>query len=372
MNSVTWVLLALALGWGTTACAEMSQSQMERQERIEKSPQHHDGRFVNPNGVINSFFSFEMVKVSARYVFEERIDPTPVSSLPVRQIQPADWKRGAAENFAFAWLGHSSLLISAEGVTILVDPVFEERASPYKWMGPKRFHPPPVIVADLPPIDVVLVTHDHYDHLEQSTVVALASEVRWYLVPLGVGKLLEEWGVPPEKIMELDWWESRQVGPLAFHATPAIHYSSRGLFDTDKRLWCSWSVRGNRSSFFVSGDSGYFDGFKEVGERLGPFDIAFLKIGSSDESWKNVHMLPEEAAQQFLDIRGQVMMPTHWATFDLALHPWYEPIERLIVAAEEKKIALVTPRIGERIEVKNPVRSDYWWREVAMVNPDDQ
>ena len=191
-------------------------------------------------------------------------------------------------------------MISIEKQLILVDPVLGARASLFSWIGPTRFHPSPVTAEELPEIDVVLITHDHYDHLEKSTLVTINGKVKHFVVPLGIGALLEDWGINSEKITELDWWETYSSGSLKFHATPAVHYASRGLFDGNQRLWCSWSIVGKEERVFISGDSGYFDGFKDIGERLGPFHVTFLKIGAySDKgTWRKLHMTPEEAGQQ--------------------------------------------------------------------------
>jgi L-ascorbate metabolism protein UlaG (beta-lactamase superfamily) len=201
--------------------------------------------------------------------FTKRIDPKPTGEIPLKSVHRDDWTGIPVDNSFFAWLGHSSSLIAVDGKTILVDPVLEKRASPFAWFGPKRFHPTPATVEILPPIDVVLITHDHYDHLEAPTIKQLDGKTGLFLVPLGIGELLEDWGVAPEKVVELDWWESHKIDSLSFIATPAVHYARRGLFDGDERLWRSWSVQGKNRKFFVSGDSGYFDGFREIGEKLG-------------------------------------------------------------------------------------------------------
>jgi L-ascorbate metabolism protein UlaG (beta-lactamase superfamily) len=340
-----------------------SQTQMERIKRLQASPQYNDGEFVNPIDVPIMADGSTWKYVKKRF-FADRVDPEPTGELPLKRIQRNDWAKLGKENFNFAWLGHSSILIAVDGKTVLVEPVLEERASPYTWIGPKRFHPAPVTVEELPPIDVVLITHDHYDHLEEPTIKRLNRKTRSFLVPLGIGELLEEWGIPPEKIVELDWWEHHKVGSLHFTATPAVHYARRGLFDGNERLWCSWSIQGQSRRLFISGDSGYFDGFKKVGEKLGPFDVTFLKIGSYDEMWKQIHMLPEEAVQQHQDLRGGIMVPLHWATFDLGLHPWYEPIERTLTAAQKIDVQTITPIIGEQVSINQLPAADPWWRNV--------
>jgi len=346
-----------------SSCSTMSQTQEEREKRIQSSSQYKDGDFANPieAPMIAPGATWKLIK---KYTVIPRIDPKPTELLPVEPLRSEDWNDPGTEGFFFAWLGHSSLLFALEGKTILVDPVFEERASPFTWIGPKRFHPSPVAVDELSSIDVVLITHDHYDHLEEPTIKKLESKTNLFLVPLGIGELLEEWGIAPGKIVELDWWGHHKLGSLLFTATPAIHYAGRGIFDRNERLWCSWSVQGVNRKLFISGDSGLFDGFKEIGEKEGPFDITFLKIGSYDETWKQIHMTPEEAVQQQRYLRGRVLVPLHWATFDLGLHPWYEPIERLLTAAREKEVQCVTPKIGQWIDASQLPEVELWWRSV--------
>jgi len=341
----------------------MTEAQKEREARIQSSPQFQNGKFVNPNGVALKLFSKETWDVAKDYIFTERIDPKPLVDPHIHRLHPEQWKNHQAEDFYFSWLGHSSLLISMESQRILIDPVLEERASPFSWIGPRRFHPSPITAGELPDIDVVLITHDHYDHLEKATLVAIKKKVARFIVPLGIGSLLENWGINSSKITELDWWESYSSGSLTFYATPAVHYANRGLLDTNQRLWCSWSVLGEKKKAFISGDSGYFNGFRNIGERLGPFDVTFLKIGAySDKgTWRALHMTPEEAGQQHLDVKGQLLVPLHWATFDLALHPWYEPVERLVTFSEQESIILVTPKVGEKIKLRGQPNTDHWW-----------
>jgi len=359
----TFFVLTIVSGMLFYGCTAKSRSQLERENRMQNSPQFKDGKFVNPIDapMMAPGSTWKYIK---KQFFTSRVDPKPGGEIPLKDIDPANWKDMDADNLSFAWLGHSSILIALDGKTILVDPVLEKRASPFSWIGPKRFHPPPVAAGALPAIDVVLITHDHYDHLEEATMKQLASKTAIFLVPLGIGELLEDWGIASERVVELDWWEQHAVGPLTFTATPGIHYARRGLFDGDERLWCSWSVQGKKRKFFVSGDSGYYDGFKTVGERLGPFDVTFLKIGSYDDMWKQIHMLPEEAVQQHQDLGGRLLMPLHWATFDLALHPWYEPIDRALAAAGKSNVRVITPLIGKRVDLSQLTVSSPWWRSV--------
>ena len=367
MRRFVFLLLCSLFVIQLKGCASVNEeTQKERETRIQSSPQSQKGRFVNPNGVSNKLFSKETWEVTKEYIFGKRIDPKPAIELPVHRLHAGQWDTHQTGQFWFSWLGHSSLLLSMEKQRILIDPVLAERASPFSWIGPKRFHPSPVTAAELPSVDVVLITNDHYDHLEKSTLISINEKTGCFIVPLGVGALLEDWGITKNKIIELDSWETYSFGSLAFHATPAVHYASRGLFDGNQRLWCSWSIVGKENRVFISGDSGYFDGFKTIGERFGPFDVTFLKIGAYNDrcTWRALHMTPEEAGQQHLDLRGQRLVPLHWATFDLGLHPWYEPIDRLITFSEQKSISLVTPEIGEKIDLRGKLNTEHWWRQL--------
>ncbi len=341
----------------------MTERQKEREARIQASPQSQKGKFVNPNGVSTKLFSQDSWEVMKDYILVKRIDPKPLIALPIHRLHSEAWENHQAGQFAFSWIGHSSILILMENQRILVDPVLEQRASPFSWIGPRRFHPSPLTAEELPGVEVVLITHDHYDHLEKSTLVTINEKVERFIVPLGIGTLLEDWGINPSKITELDWWETYSFGSLKFHATPAVHYASRGLFDANQRLWCSWSIVGKEKRIFISGDSGYFDGFKNIGKRLGPFDVTFLKIGAySDKgTWRALHMTPEEAVQQHLDLRGNFLVPLHWATFDMALHPWYEPIERLVNFSKQESVTLITPEVGEKTDLLGKPNTDHWW-----------
>lgn len=338
--------------------------------RIENSPQWKDGRFVNPNGVEVKLLSWEALTITMDYLStiarRDRKDVRPAKPVPVVKIDPAEWTNPDPKRLDYAWLGHASVLVALEGRIILFDPVFEKRASPVSWYGPERFFPPPINAATLPPVDVVVITHGHYDHLEEPTVGALAKTKTTFMVPLGARPMLEKWGVDPERIVELDWWESYDFDGIRFHATPAIHNFMRGLFDFGQQLWCSWVVEGAGKKFFVSGDSGYYDGFAEVGKRFGPFDVAFLKIGSySDKgSWRKEHMTPEEAIRQAEDIRAAAVVPVHWATFDLELFSWHASIERTVKKAVARDVTLVTPVPGRKVSSDQRDVDTYWWREL--------
>ena len=263
------------------------------------------------------------------------------------------------------WIGHASTYVELDGLRVLLDPVFAERVSPLP-VGPRRFHPPPIALADLPMIDAVLISHDHYDHLDMDTVRHLAARGSRFFVPLGVGAHLERWGVPPAQIEELAWWEERTLGGVRFVCTPTRHYSGRGLRDHSATLWSSWSAIGPQHRFFYSGDTGYSTLFQEIGSRLGPFDMAFIKIGAygPGAAWVDIHMPPEQSVHVLRDVRAKRMFPVHWSTFNLAYHDWDEPIRRAVAEARRTGVELVTPRLGEWVDADLAFASTPWWEAV--------
>jgi L-ascorbate metabolism protein UlaG (beta-lactamase superfamily) len=273
----------------------------------------------------------------------------------------------AAPDRSLYRLGHSTMLLKLRGQFWLTDPVFAERASPFKRFGPKRFHAPPISLHDLPPLRGVILSHDHYDHLDRETVLALAAKTGVFLTPLGVGDRLIEWGIDASKVRQFDWWQGAEIDGLTFTATPAQHFSGRSLFDGNSTLWASWVIVDDALRVFFSGDTGYFDGFKTIGERLGPFDVTLLETGAYDAQWPYVHMQPEETVQAHVDLRGQWLVPVHNGTFDLAMHRWQEPYERAIGLAAARGIPLATPRMGERLDLATPHHGERWWRDVAGV-----
>ena len=275
----------------------------------------------------------------------------------------------AAPDRSLFRLGHSTLLIKLRGGWWITDPVFAERASPVQWAGPKRFHAPPIALEDLPPLRGVLLSHDHYDHLDRATVRKLATRADVFLTPLGVGKRLEKWGIPARKVREFDWWQETTIDGLRFVATPAQHFSGRTLRDGNRTLWCSWvmidapSPQAEGLRIFFSGDTGYADHFKEIGRRLGPFDVTMVEAGAYDPRWAYVHMLPKQSVQAHVDLRGRWMLPVHNGTFDLALHAWDDPFEQIARITAARGIALVTPRMGERVDLSAPQSTAAWWRK---------
>jgi L-ascorbate metabolism protein UlaG (beta-lactamase superfamily) len=366
-------LLALALLAGVLAaagCGVLSQPQFgaamsgARLERAKANPQYRDGRFVNLQPETPTPFGAMLGYLVRQFSGDEvRVPPSPLPVLAVDRTA-LDAAPPASGLRAF-WIGHASVYVEIDGLRLLLDPVFAERVSPLP-VGPKRFHPPPVALADLPKIDAVLVSHDHYDHLDMETVQHLAARGTRFFVPLGIGAHLERWGVPLAQIEEMEWWQRKALGGVEFVCTPTRHYSGRGLGDRSATLWSSWSVLGPQHRFVYSGDTGYGTHFEEIGSRLGPFDVAFVKIGAygPGASWLDIHMSPEQAVQAHRDLRARRMFPVHWSTFNLAYHDWDEPIRRTLAEARRTGVELVTPRLGEWVDADREFASTPWWEAV--------
>ncbi|MFL9860085.1 MBL fold metallo-hydrolase [Paraburkholderia madseniana] len=331
-------------------------------ELFDMSAQHDGKRFrnVRPRPVEGLGKTLSIVW---NILLNKPAGTTPAGALPVDALSPEQLQ--AAPDRSLYRLGHSTMLLKLRGQFWLTDPVFAERASPFRRFGPKRFHAPPIALEDLPQLRGVILSHDHYDHLDRETVLALAAKTSVFLTPLGVGDRLIEWGIEASKVRQFDWWQGVEIDGLAFTATPAQHFSGRSLFDGNSTLWASWVIVDDALRVFFSGDTGYFDGFKAIGERLGPFDVTLLETGAYDAQWPYVHMQPDETVQAHVDLRGRWLVPVHNGTFDLAMHRWQEPYERVIGLTAARGIPLSTPRMGERLELAAPHRGEKWWREVA-------
>ncbi|SHN40163.1 MBL fold metallo-hydrolase [Cryptosporangium aurantiacum] len=333
----------------------------ERAERVRRSPQYRGGAFRNrvPASVLSSGQALKMLREWAA----SRHRRHPAGSVPVVTTAAADVL--SPDGLHVTWYGHSSALVEIEGCRVLFDPVWSERCSPSSLVGPRRLHPNPVPLAQLPRVDAVVISHDHYDHLDGPTVRGLVrlQEVP-FLVPLGIGAHLERWGVPADRIVELDWDESVVVAGVRFTATEARHFSGRA-FSRDNTLWASWVVAGAKRRVFYTGDTGYFPDFAAIGATHGPFDVTLMQVGAYGPSWPDIHMTPEEAVVAHRDVRGELLIPLHWATFNLALHDWAEPADRLWKEAKAREVRLAVPRPGERVDVDAPPQVDGWWQLLA-------
>ncbi|MCB1326792.1 MAG: MBL fold metallo-hydrolase [Leptospiraceae bacterium] len=334
----------------------------------ETSPQWNKDRFTNTLPTITSPGLSTVVEFFLRG--EHR---TPAHKIPTIPRQAQEFST-AARDLTVTWFGHSSAFVEADGFRVLLDPVWGERASPVSFAGPRRFFAPPLPLSDLlsVPIDAVIISHNHYDHLDAKTIRALSSrDDLLFITPLGVGDYLTEFGIREENIVELDWWEKAHIGAgngLEITATPARHFSGRAIagVDRDRSLWAGWSLnfkKGDRRVFF-SGDTAMFPGFREIGERLGPFDLTMIEVGAYNAAWTDSHIGPEQAIQAHRDLRGALFLPVHWGTFELAMHSWIEPVERLVVAAEKAQVELVIPRPGQSVLVQAPPPVERWWPDI--------
>jgi L-ascorbate metabolism protein UlaG (beta-lactamase superfamily) len=303
-------------------------------------------------------------KIWWRLLTETKVGTMPVDPIPVRPLTRAALDALDNESNHVMRLGHSSHLLKLRGKYWLIDPVFSERASPVQWAGPKRFHPTPIALADLPPIEGLILSHDHYDHLDSATIEALALKVQRFFVPTGVGARLQGMQVAAARIQELGWWQSASHAGVELTATPSQHFSGRSLNDRNSTLWASWVIVSGAQRIFYSGDSGYFPGFREIGERVGAIDLALMENGAYDKDWPAVHMTPEQTVQAFQDLKARTLFSVHNSTFDLAFHPWREPMERLAALAGERGIALATPEIGEVLTVGQPRVNVLWWAKL--------
>ncbi len=327
-------------------------------------------KYLNPVPTTIGGFG-TIFKVLPRFLSSKE-EKTPKRPLGPFRTDVSVYGVGPESGLRVTWMGHSSTLLEIDGVRVLIDPVWDERASPSKWAGPKRFFAAPVALEELPRVDVVLVSHDHYDHLGEETIRRLAGlesmrGVRW-VTSLGVGETLRAFGVDVGKISELDWTESVDVGGLTIRAVPSRHFSGRGMFNRFETLWSAFVLKGARHTVYFGADSGWWEGFAEIGAAYGPFDLTMLEIGAFDELWAGIHLGPDGAARAFEALGGAdakkrgLMMPIHWGLFDLALHSWRQPIERMVQLAGEKGILLWAPEPGRPTEVNAgvEVRSNWW------------
>jgi L-ascorbate metabolism protein UlaG (beta-lactamase superfamily) len=324
----------------------------------------HEGRYSNQKPM-NRLGFFKTLRIFWNSVVNKPRHTRPAGDIPVVPLSRQQLL--AAPNNTVYRLGHSTVLLKLRDQYFLTDPVFAERASPVQWAGPQRFHQPPISLKDLPPLKAVILSHNHYDHLDHMTIQVLKDKTEHFITPIGVGDTLIEWGVAAEKVQQLNWWQSTQIHGIRFVATPAQHFSGRSLRDGNQTLWASWVIINDQQRIFFSGDTGYHSGFKLIGEQYGPFDLTLMETGAYNVDWPDVHMQPEETLQAHLHLRGKWLLPIHNGTFDLAMHAWHEPFDRILALAWERSVSITTPQMGQPFYVDYPNRGDAWWTQVQSV-----
>ena len=331
-----------------------------RLERVKASPQYKGDAFVNPIPTSMAMSADSILSTLEEFISAKNTRPD--------QPLPVDFSEKNQKPDSFihiTWFGHSAVLLEIEGKRILLDPMLGPSASPVPFFAKRFTYREPIDFGQFKKIDAVVVSHDHYDHLDYESIQKLDANVGHFYVPLGVGAHLEHWGVDSAKITELDWWESAKEDGLTFTATPQRHFSGRGLTDRNSTLWASWVVAGVSHKVYFSGDGGYGLHFKEIGQRFGPFDLAMIECGQYNVKWKDIHLMPEQTMQAFLDLKGEVLMPIHWGAFNLAVHPWTESVERLN-RANTTGVFIATPTIGTRYPIGTRQPTTNWWESVTI------
>lgn len=358
--------MADKLSNNTTTKQSMEQAVVEIDDTSAKGTKgavFRHGRYHNLARTQDLRDGVSNINVAKRYFFEKNPNAEPQASIPLLKIrrEELELQRNNDEVHLYR-LGHSSILLKLASDYWLIDPVFSNRASPFSFLGPKRFHTAAIDIEGLPKLKGVLISHNHYDHLDKHAIKRLRDCVDIFIVPLGVKNILTKWGVNSSRIIELDWWQETQINDVNVTATPAQHFSGRGLKDRNTTLWCSYVINFGQSKMFFSGDSGYFDGFKTIGENFGPFDLVIMEVGGYDKDWPDVHMRPTDAVEAHFDLGGEFLLPIHNGTFSLAFHDWQEPFEQVLKYGEARGAKILFPRFGERLDVNDPAEFNYWWR----------
>ncbi len=356
-------LLILLVAGGISIDYYIKSSHAMNKDQIQKSAQFNGKIFVNATPAAPEGIGL-LPKIIKQMMFDKQQPTIPQSPVPVVEITRAQLDNLPKDETVFFKLGHSTLLLWLENEFWLIDPMFSDRASPFGFIGPKRFHPTPINVNALPAIKGVILSHNHYDHLDEASIKKLHKITEAFYMPLGIGADLIKWGVPSAKVREYDWHEGVTIGDISLTATPAQHFSGRGLSDRNQSLWASWVIKTSKSTLFYSGDSGYFDGFKTIGKTYGPFDLAFMEAGAYNTLWPDVHMTPEQTVQAYLDLNAKLLVPIHNSTFDLSVHTWFDPLEQVTKISANKGVNLLVPKMGDAVRLNNLPTLEYWWRDI--------
>ena len=329
-------------------------------ERYETSNQFEEGIFVNAVPTSMDLQSKDILPLLKEFLMGASKGPE--FELPVEKVDSTQIAKNLTKTKVL-WFGHSAVLLQIDGKNILLDPMLGESPAPHPAVGTQRYYKElPIEIEKLPKIDLILISHDHYDHLDYGSIMKLKEKTSHFILPLGVGAHFRAWDIPEHQITELDWWEEKDYLDLKIAFTPSRHFSGRGLHDRSKTLWGSYVIQGKKENIYFSGDGGYADHFKAIGEKYGPFDFAMLECGQYDEKWAQIHMMPEETAQAGVDLKAKRIMPIHWGAFTLALHHWTDPIVRVQAKAQELQIPLVHPKIGSYFSISDTsFVGEQWW-----------
>lgn len=366
--------ISIIFTWACTAPQFGGNVSVKQKEVYSESPNFRDDRFINESGedYAVSFSLKEMVE-GFREMRRSTVVTTPPRDIPTQRMDPIELSAFGDSTRLF-WFGHSSFLLQIENKNILIDPVFSKVPSPISWIGEERFSKTlPISIEELPEIDFVLISHDHYDHLDYESIKQLKDKVKEFYMPLGVGVHFKRWGIEDNRIHELDWWGETQYDNIALACTPAQHRSGRRPNNSNSTLWSSWVISTEHKKLYYSGDSGYASHFKAIGEKYGPFDLALLECGQYNNMWPYTHMFPEQTAQAGVDLQAESIMPIHWGAFTISQHTWSDPVERVMIAAQKLDLPVIAPKIGEPILLYDSIiySNEEWWVAINDVASKD-
>jgi L-ascorbate metabolism protein UlaG (beta-lactamase superfamily) len=336
----------------------------EQIQEYQKTGHFSDGKFLNKEEIVMELNCHSITQMF-KEIFEPDPNIAPKKNIEVQKIEPKILVGNSDSLVRLTWFGHSTFLVEMDGKIILLDPVFGKYAAPHPLLGRERYnHKMPITIEDLPQIDAIIISHDHYDHLDYPSIKKLKLKTKHFFVPLGVGNHLREWGIEDENITEMDWWQEDQLDAITIAFTPSRHMSGRGLSDQSATLWGSWVLQSSNANIYFSGDGGYGTHFKEIGEKYGPFDLGLMECGQYNKLWADVHMMPEQTVKAAQDVGAKQIIPIHWGAFSLATHSWTDPIERITKEAKELQLPIATPQIGEPFIVGDSLRvNSNWWRK---------